>query len=266
MADHPGLVRAVHRDFLAAGATVITANTYALHRDRFTGTDFEPRYEDLIAQALQEAEEARSAHGSGRIAGSIGPLVASYRPDVHPPADKAMPAYAELARLLAPACDLIICETVASVDHARGVLAGAAWSGKPVWLAVTVDDDDGTRLRSGEPLADVLPVAGAGAEALLVNCSAPEAMPAALDILATGALPYGAYANGFAQITKAFLQNRPTVDDLPKRPEMTPDLYARHAMGWIAQGATIVGGCCEIGPAHIETLARAIRAAGHRIV
>ncbi|NCO21178.1 MAG: homocysteine S-methyltransferase, partial [Rhodobacterales bacterium] len=40
----------------------------------------------------------------------------------------------------------------------------------------------------------------------------------------------------------------------------------KHAMGWIAQGATLVGGCCETGPAHIAALAHAIRAAGHTIV
>ncbi|MEM8537444.1 MAG: homocysteine S-methyltransferase family protein, partial [Pseudomonadota bacterium] len=45
-----------------------------------------------------------------------------------------------------------------------------------------------------------------------------------------------------------------------------PEAYARFAMGWIAQGATIVGGCCEVGPAHIARLADDIRTAGHRIV
>ena len=47
---------------------------------------------------------------------------------------------------------------------------------------------------------------------------------------------------------------------------MDPQTYADHAMGWVAQGATILGGCCEIGPAHIAELARRLRAAGHRIV
>ena len=37
-------------------------------------------------------------------------------------------------------------------------------------------------------------------------------------------------------------------------------------MGWVGQGATIVGGCCEVGPAHIAHLAQVLRAAGHRIV
>jgi homocysteine S-methyltransferase len=116
-------------------------------------------------------------------------------------------------------------------------------------------------------LASVLPVALAGgAEALLANCSAPEAMPAALQALSRADLPYGAYANGFHEITKAFLADSPTVDALTARTDLSPEGYAATALGWVAAGATIVGGCCEIGPAHIAALARALTAVGHRIV
>ena len=262
MIDHPGLVTAVHADYRDAGATVHTTNTYAIHHDRLDGTALADAFTTLHLAAVAEA---RAAITDQRIAGSIGPLFASYRPDLHPDHAIAVAKYAEIAQLLAPHVDLIICETIASVAHASAVLEGAQTAGKPVWLAMTVDDTDGTRLRSGEPLADVLPVV-AGAAALLVNCAAPEAMPAALDILARAGLPFGAYANGFTRITSDFLKDKPTVDSLSARHDLTPDAYAAMAMGWIDQGATIVGGCCEVGPAHIARLANAIREAGHTIV
>ncbi|NNE52136.1 MAG: homocysteine S-methyltransferase family protein [Sulfitobacter sp.] len=262
MIDNPGLVAQVHRDFTAAGATVATTNTYAIHRDRLEGTGLSARFADLHTIALAEARVS----GAKRIAGAIGPLVASYRPDLHPSADEAAPIYAEIAQMIGPSCDLLLCETVASVTHAEAVLRGTANAGKPVWLAVTVSDTDGTHLRSGEPLAAVLPYAQAGADAILINCSAPEAIPAALDILAESGLPYGAYANAFERITEEFLQDKPTVDALEKRRDMTPEAYAEHVMGWVEQGATIVGGCCEVSPAHIAEIARRLRAAGHTIV
>ncbi|SHF03501.1 homocysteine S-methyltransferase [Loktanella atrilutea] len=264
MIDHPGLVQQVHADYFAAGATVATTNTYAIHRDRL-GEEGQDSFAALHAQALAEATAARDAHGSGRIAGSIGPLIASYRPDIHPPAAKAVPLYAEVAQLLAPACDLLICETVASLAHARAVLDSAKDKGLPVWLSITVDDRDGRRLRSGEPVGGILPIAYEGAAAVLVNCSAPEAIHATLAILSRGNLPCGAYANGFERITSDFLQDRPTVATLSSR-DLSPAAYATHAMRWIDAGATIVGGCCEVGPAHIAALAAAITAAGHRIV
>ena len=265
MIDHPGLVGAVHGDYFAAGATVATTNTYCIHHDRLEKAGLDGQFHTLHAAALTEAAAARRAVGHGRIAGSIGPLVASYRPDVHPPHAEAVAKYAEVARVLAPHVDLIICETVASLAHARSVMAGALTAGLPVWLSVTVDDRDGSRLRSGEAVADVVQV-GAGAAALLANCSAPEAMAAALDALKTAGKPFGAYANGFTQITADFLKDQPTVDALSARRDLTPEVYARYALGWVGQGASIVGGCCEVGPAHIATLARALKAAGHTIV
>lgn len=259
MVDHPGLVAQVHADYRDAGATVHTTNTYAILRDRLIGNGAEDQFEALYAAALKEAE------GVGVLAGAIGPLVASYRPDLMPAHEVAVAAYTEVANILAPKVALIICETVASLAHARAVLEAAAATGKPVWLAMTVDDHDGTKLRSGEPLADVFAVAGA-ASAILANCSVPEAIDAAMGVLATGNKPFGGYANGFTKISDDFLGDKPTVDALTARQDLGPDAYARHAMGWIAQGATVVGGCCEVGPAHIARLADEIRAAGHPIV
>lgn len=259
MVDHPGLVAAVHDDYRAAGATVHTTNTYAIHRDRLEGTGMESRFESLHAAALNEAK------GAGVIAGSLGPLKASYRPDLMPPHDEAVATYAEIVALLAPHVDLFICETVASIAHTRAVLEAAAASGKPVWVALTVDDQDGTKLRSGEAIADALPYLD-GAAAVLANCSIPEAVTDAIKVLATSGKPCGGYANGFTKISDGFLADKPTVDALTARADLGPDAYAAFAMGWIADGATIVGGCCEVGPAHIAKLAETITAAGHRIV
>jgi homocysteine S-methyltransferase len=266
MIDHPGLVRQVHADYFAAGATVATTNTYAVHHDRLLKFGIDDRFAALHMQALAEAASARAAHGSGRIAGSLGPLVASYRPETHPPHAESVSKYAEIAQLLAPIVDLFLAETVASLAHARAVLEGAMTAGKPVWLSVTVDDEDGARLRSGEPVAGLAPIAAKGAGAILANCSAPEAMAAALQVFRGFGLPFGAYANGFQQITKEFLKDNPTVDALTARPEMTPALYADFALRWVDMGATIIGGCCETTPAHIAEIARRLRAEGHAIV
>lgn len=264
MMDLPGLVQQVHADYFAAGATIATTNTYAILRDRLVRAGIEDRIETLYAAALAEAKAA--CPPGKRIAGAIGPLGASYRPDLHPPHDMAVAAYAEIAGLLAPGVDLILCESIASLAHARAVLEAALQVGKPVWLACTLDDADGSRLRSGEPVSEVLPIAAQGAAAILANCSVPEAMPAALAEFAKGDLPFGAYANGFAGISDGFLQEAPTADALDARADMGPAAYAAHVMKWVRMGATIVGGCCETGPAHIAEIARCLTAAGHEII
>lgn len=264
MLDHPGLVAQVHGDFFAAGAGIATTNTYALHRDRLVGGPLATQFETLCAAALSEAAAARATAGRGRIAGSIGPLGGSYRPDNHPPQAQAVPLYAEVARLLAPSVDLMLCETIVSLDHTRAILKAAQSVGLPVWLAFSVQDGDGTRLRSGERLVDVLPLID-GATAVMCNCTAPEAVPAALDILARSGLPYGAYANGFTRISVEFLAYRPTVDALSARQDLPPAIYADHVLRWADNGATIIGGCCEIGPDHIAAIADRLRAGGYNL-
>ena len=265
MVDHPGMVEGVHADFFAAGATIATTNSYAIHRDRIEDTEAAGQFEALHAAALAEAKAAQSAHGSGRIAGSIGPLRASYRPDLHPAPEVAIPLFAEIAKKLAKGCDLLMLETVASVAHARDALTAARLTNLPVWLSLTVSDTDGTRLRSGEPLDDVLNVA-ADADAVLINCSAPEAVTQGLPIIAGMGKPFGGYANAFEMITEGFLKENPTVDALKMRRDMGPRAYAGYVMEWVTLGATIVGGCCEVSPEHVAEIARRLQAAGHTIV
>lgn len=267
MIDHPGMVQAIHADYFAAGATIATLNSYAIHHDRLQGFGLDDQFRTLHGNALAEAKAARDAHGSGRLAASFGPLIASYRTDVDLPVDEAAGRFAEIAGLLGPEVDLFLIETQATLTQAEGALKGVSGRGKPVWLSVTVGDRDGAHLRSGEAIADLAPlIATYRPAAVLANCSAPEAMTAALAALAELGLPYGAYANGFTTITEDFLKDQPTVDALEHRHDMTPEHYADLAMAWVAAGATIIGGCCEVGPAHIAELARRLQAAGHRIV
>ncbi|GAB4533695.1 MAG: homocysteine S-methyltransferase family protein [Ruegeria sp.] len=267
MIDHPDLVGEVHADYFRRGATIATTNTYAVHRSRLVRVGMEDQLPTLIDTALSQAERARAQFLQGRIAGALGPLLASYRPDLKPDPAEAAEKFRELVRMMADRVDLFLIETVSSVQEAEGALRGTQGCGKPVWLALTVMDDDGTRLRSGEPLGGIAPlVERFDPEAVLINCSRPEAIPAALEIIKGFGRPFGAYANGFTRISEGFLQDAPTVDALEHRQDLGPESYADHAMGWVAQGATIVGGCCEVGPDHIEALAGRLRAAGHRIV
>lgn len=267
MIDHPTLVDEIHLEYFRAGATVATTNTYAVLRDRLRMVGIEDQMGALTRNAVTSAQQARAAHGSGRVAGSIGPLAASYRPDLCPPPAEAAAVYAEPVALMKDHVDLFLLETMSSVEQAEGGLRATTGQGKPVWLGITVNDDDGTTLRSGEPLRDLAPILARYApDAVLVNCSRPEAVTTALESVAGFGRPFGAYANGFTRISDSFLTEAPTVDHLSERADLGPAAYAAFAMRWVDQGATIVGGCCEVGPAHIAELARALKDAGHRIV
>ncbi|MDG1739212.1 MAG: homocysteine S-methyltransferase family protein [Paracoccaceae bacterium] len=266
MLEKPGVIEGIHRDYFDVGATIATTNTYAVLPDRLTTAGMGDKLEALLEQALVEAEAASDPSKGNRIAGSLGPIRASYRTDFQISFEDTAAAYHQLITAMDHRVDLFIIETVASLHQTEATLRATLVAKKPVWIAVTVDDSDGTILRSGEPLADLKPLIDTyDPQAVLINCSRPETVEAALEITLSFGRPCGAYANGFTRISEGFLVDSPTVDALEQRKDLGPTEYADLAMGWIAQGATIVGGCCEVGPDHIKELASRIRAAGHTI-
>ncbi len=255
--DNPETVRVVHDEYFAAGAEIATTNTYSVLPDRLVHHGLVDRLELLQQLACQQAVEARNAHGSGLVAGSLGPLGFSYQPDKSPPSDEAAEIYHGICKIQADFVDHYLFETMSSIDQVRGALMGSSGLGKPVWVSLSVDDKDGTKLRSGENLTDVLPfLAEYKPAAVLVNCSVPEAITSAVPLLIASGIPVGAYANGFVSITDTFDHVGATVDELEARKDLGPETYADFAQKWVDAGATIIGGCCEVGPEHITLLAQ----------
>ena len=265
--ENPKLVHEIHSEYFRAGATIATTNTYPVLRDRLEKVGLTHKLEALWKSAIKSALESRDAHGKGRVAGSVGPLVGSYRPESCPSPEVAEASYAEIIDALAPSVDLMLIETMSSVSQAEGALRASIKSGLPVWLAMTVDDFNGKVLRSGEDLNDLRPLLESlTPDALLINCSRPEAVSQAVETIKSFGFPFGAYANGFDKISREFVETNPTVDKLEQRNDLDEKKYADFAMSWIENGASIVGGCCEIGPSYIHELYRKISASGFEIV
>jgi len=264
--DEPEIVEAVHLDYIKAGARVITLNSYSITPERLERDGDISRFQTLQARAIEIAGSSRDKSESGvDIAGCLPPMIASYRPDLAPDLDACIATYRQIVDQQKDHVDLFLCETLGSVKEARAATIAAVESGKMVWTAMTVVDGDGTKLRSGEPLDEaIVAVIEAGASAVLVNCSWPESLSQSMPVLAGSGLPFGAYANAFTSIDQ--LSPGGTVEALEARTDLGPSDYADHVMGWIEAGATIVGGCCETGPAHITELAKRLETAGHEIV
>ena len=268
----PALIKEIHLSYCKAGADIIETNTFS--SNSISQADY--GNENLVlemniksAQIAREVANDFSINHSRNIfvAGAIGPLVASYRPELCPPAAEAEALYADIVAALAPHVDVFILETMCSADQAEGLLRATGKTDTPSWLAVSVDDFNGKTLRSGEPLEALKPVLDRHKpDAVLINCARPEAVNEGLEILKDFGLPFGAYANGFTKITDGFLTEAPTVDALQERQDLDPKAYATHAMGWVAQGASIIGGCCEVGPAHIAEIAKQLSQNGYRII
>ncbi|MCY4397655.1 MAG: homocysteine S-methyltransferase family protein [Rhodospirillaceae bacterium] len=266
MIDEPDLVETVHLEFIEAGARIVTLNSYSATPHQLARAGRAGMFDALQEAAVRAAQAARDRSGRDvRVAGCLPPLTTSYRPDLTLPEDVCLAEYRRIVSAQADHVDLFLCETLSTVAEARVATRAARETGKTVWTGLTADDADGSVLRSGEPVAVGARAArDAGAAAVLVNCSSPEAIARALPLLAGAGIPFGAYANGFVSVEA--LQPGGTVDVLEARCDLGPAAYAQHALAWAAAGATILGGCCEIGPAHIAELTRQLGLAGYEVV
>ena len=266
LSEAPEQVEAVHRAYIEAGAQVITSNSYAVVPFHIGEARFAAEGEALAARAGQLARQAVVASGQPvRVAGSLPPLFGSYRPDLFEPA-RVDEVLQPLIRGLAPHVDLWLAETQSSLAEVRAIAARLPGDGKPLWLSFTLKDEDVDevpRLRSGEPVAEAEQLAvELGAGALLFNCSQPEVMAAALDTARTTfaaagvEIPFGVYANAFPPQPEEATAN----DGLdPLRPDLDPPGYLSFAQDWQARGASLIGGCCGIGPEHIAVLNTRLR-------
>ena len=269
MIEQPELVQQVHEDYIRAGASVITTNSYATVRRRLEAIGgMGSEYEKLIDLAGVIANRARDAVGEPvLIAGSLPPLNGSYRPDRVLRSSELEPVYREQAERLAPHVDVLLCETMSTAEEARVAATEASRVGLPVWVAWTLTDPDtdpdteheqsgSVALRSGESLAGAYAaLSGVPVEAVMSNCCNVESVTASIKELESMHVPlFGGYANGFASIPKDWTVQSAGVDVLGQREDNSPEWYAAAARGWIEQGATIVGGCCEITPTHIAAI------------
>ena len=259
MLNEPHLVRDLHKDFILSGARIITLNTYTATPERLKRENEMANFHKLHVSAIQAAKTAidlaehSGAREGTKIAACLPPLVASYRPEVSLSFEQALPSYERLVEKQASDSDIFICETMASIAEASAACSAAAQSGKPVWVAFTVSDTEAGNLRSGESVSDaVAALAEYKPEAILLNCSQPEAISASWYGLANCTLPLGAYANGFKSVSD--LHPGGTVEHMETREDLNPERYNDYALEWIKNGASIVGGCCEISPLHIQTL------------
>ena len=254
--DHPDLVVDVHRDFIKAGADVITLGSYAVTPTRLAKYYRQDEFKDLQKAAISAARQAcDDTELPPLIAGTLPPLPGSYRPSERLTSQASHEEYQHIAEQQYKHVDLFLCETMASIEEACISTSIAMKSGLPVWTSFTVNEKDGSFLRSGELIIEAAKaVLSEGASAVLINCSPPEATTQALGELAPLAETLGAYANGF--VTVEPYQGHATVDVLKSRVDITPHTYAEFGKEWLSLGTTILGGCCEIGPDHIAEICK----------
>jgi S-methylmethionine-dependent homocysteine/selenocysteine methylase len=264
--DHADLVTDIHCDYLAAGADVITANTFAGSRFVLAAAGLADRFTAVNAGALAAAHQARERTGraDAAIATSLSCLPPRFDPGAWPAHTAALAAYRELVALFVDhGAEVIILEMMQEPVQARLAAQAAMGSGLPVWLGLSCRANAAGAL-VGYDFPSVLIDDTLNALldlnfALLAIMHSPPAaiVPALQHLRRRWPGPLGAWAetrpSPDAALSDATVQagdDEATSDT----PFLTAAEYAEAARHWVQAGAQLLGGCCGTTPAHIAAL------------
>jgi len=256
--DHASELGSIHRDYIAAGADIITTNTFATTRFVLDAAGCADEFAMINRNAVHAATTARAAcvARSVAVAGSLSCFPPRFDPDAYPPPAIEQAAYRELAQLLADeGVDLIALEMIQDAEHGLRALGAAAATRLPVMLGLSVRRHGGRLVAYDypqRPLDSYLgPLLERAPAVVAIMHAAPDVVGDALDALGAAGWrgPIGAYPE---------LGTAPGAG-VPRDATLTPAAFAAVARGWVDRGVRLLGGCCGAGPEHIAAVA-ALRA------
>jgi homocysteine S-methyltransferase len=137
--DSPEFVFQAHRNFIDAGAEIITTNTYALVPFHIGEKRFNEQGAELIKRAAHIARSCITENEKVQVAGCIPPVLGSYRPDLFSKS-QAQPIIDLFIQQQQSDVDFWLAETISSIDEAALIKERTASTGKPTWMAFTVKD------------------------------------------------------------------------------------------------------------------------------
>ncbi|MCH7983767.1 MAG: homocysteine S-methyltransferase family protein [Chloroflexi bacterium] len=252
--DNRELIRSIHVSSLAAGATVLTTNTFAANTAELeaarVGGNVGARVGEINRAAVEIARDAIADHKAEYpaaepnyfVVGSIGP------------GGRTVEAYAEqIDALIGAGVDALLLETFTDIELAMQLtrFISSRPEAPPVIVHGALDPGVGeTQKWPIEPVEFVNMAAEAGASVAGINCVAPWAAAAfitearAASAVASGEILLSAMPNagGFERIGHRFLARA------------NPEYMGTLARQLGDSGASLVGGCCEVHPEHIREM------------
>jgi methionine synthase / methylenetetrahydrofolate reductase(NADPH) len=251
--SQPDLIRAIHHEYLQAGAEIIESNTFGANSFRLARHSLADKVRDVNRMGARLAREAVKSFDVW-VAGSVGPLGTRIEPLGKTSFEEARQAFREQIEALAEGgVDLLMLETFGYLEELHQAMLAAKDVGAKLPLVVQVTiDEDGNCLDGSDPQTFTPRLEDWGADVIGCNCSVgPVAMLDAIErVRALTSLPLAAQPNA----------------GIPRSVEgrniylCSPEYMASYARKFVAAGARIVGGCCGTTPDHIRVMKSALRA------
>ena len=243
--ENPEVLIELQKSFIRAGSDIIYAPTFSANAAKLRHYGLENDVEDLNARLVELSREAASTKSGTMVAGDLSPTGLIMEPYGDTSFMEIMDIYSQQALALRDAgVDLIVCETMISLNEIRAALLGAKQSGLPVFVTMTINEH-GKTLFGSDALSSMIILQAMGASAFGFNCSGgPDTM-----------LPFLEKVTPLAKVPIIAKPNagKPHPDDATKF-DLTPEHMAESMKKALDMGVSIIGGCCGTTPDHIAAL------------
>ena len=254
------LVLDTHIDFIKAGAEIIVTTTFATRQKRLRENNLQYKFEYLNKKAGEIAVNAKKKFPHIFIAGGLPPQNLTYEADKRDEKD-IIENLNDQARILNPYVDFFYFDVWSSIKEVKCGIEAINQFKKPYLVGIHISE--GTNLPSGENISDLKNVINDRALGVILSCVSPENFENNLNELKSLGVPFGFKLNGFVTTkikdgyNSVFLGKKSNPNEfLGKRKDLTPYKIAEIAKKFKDAGATILGGCCETGPSHIEAISK----------
>ena len=255
------LLSDTHRDFIKSGAEVIVTTTFTTRRKRLRDNNVEEKFEYLNIKAGQIASNIKKEFPNVLIAGGLPPQNLTYEADDRSD-DEIIDNFNEQAKLLDPYIDFFYFDVWSSIKEFKCGIKAIEEFNKPYLIGIHISE--GTNLPSGEKISEIKNIINNQALGVMLSCVSPENYEKNLIEVKSLGLPFGFKLNGFVttkpspSYTENYLKSKTgnPIEVLGRREDLTPENMARIVKKFKDAGATILGGCCETRPSHIEAMAK----------
>ena len=253
-----------HLDFINAGAEVIVTTTFTARRTRLIQNDCEEYFEKINIKAVALAQKARDISKKEiLIAGGLPNQKQTYSADLGKDLDLIKKNFYDQAKLLKHGIDFFYLDVMSSGLECEIALKVIESYNLPVLVGIHLKDNG--QLPSGEKVIDIVKKYKNNKWlGIIMACVSPGAYELVINDLQKLDIPYGFKLNAFKKIPEGYTVaskdqwgnagNPITV--LGKNTDLNESKFYEYAKKFMKNGATILGGCCEIKPSHIKEIAK----------